>query len=350
MLDMKGDELLRKIHNISPKTLKIMLTGQADMEAVTSAVNQANLYRYIAKPWERTDLILTVKEAIQKYIQTQKLEEQNVILQNMNHILEEQVEERTAELEAQKVELKQKNAQLREVNANKDKFFSIISHDLRAPFTTLLGFANLLKENAASYSTEEVVHRATKIYGSADRLHTLLENLLMWSQLQRGVMEYSPEFILLHSLTYETTELFRPNAEEKDITLTLDIPEQLSAYGDYSMVNSVLRNLTSNALKFTSNGGEVKLWARGNGHTVEVRVIDTGVGIPEEHVPLLFRIDTQYTNPGTLGERGTGLGLSLCRELVEKNHGMIWVESELGKGTTFRFTLPCSPIEEYASS
>lgn len=344
MLDMKGDELLRRIHEIAPKTLKIMLTGQADMEAVTNAVNQANLYRYIGKPWERTDLILTVKEAIHKYIQAQKLEEQNVILQNMNHLLEQQVRERTAELEAQKVELKQKNVQLKELNANKDKFFSIISHDLRAPFTTLLGFSQLLKANITQYSQEEIVHRADKIHASADRLHTLLENLLMWSQLQRGVMEYTPETIQLQPLAYETLELFRPHADQKKITLTLDVPQQLSAYADYSMINTVIRNLTSNALKFTAEQGEVLLMARGNGHTIEFHVTDTGVGIPEEHLPLLFRIDTQYTNPGTHGEQGTGLGLILCRELVEKNHGIIWVESEREKGTSFRFTLPCNPV------
>ena len=110
------------------------------------------------------------------------------------------------------------------------------------------------------------------------------------------------------------------------------------------MTNTIIRNLTSNALKFTHNGGEIKLFARGNGHTVEFHVIDTGVGIPDEHLPLLFRIDTQYTNPGTLGEQGTGLGLILCRELVEKNHGIIWVESKPGYGTTFRFTLPCQSV------
>jgi signal transduction histidine kinase len=207
-----------------------------------------------------------------------------------------------------------------------------------------LGFSQLLKANITQYSQEEIVHRAEKIHASADRLHTLLENLLMWSQLQRGVMEYTPETIQLHPLAYETLELFRPHADQKEITLTLDVPQQLSAYADYSMINTVIRNLTSNALKFTAEQGEVTIMARGNGHTVEFHVTDTGVGIPEEHLPLLFRIDTQYTNPGTQGEQGTGLGLILCRELVEKNHGIIWVESEPEKGTSFRFTLPCHPV------
>lgn len=345
MLDMKGDELLRRIHAIAPRTLKIMLTGQADMQAVTNAVNNASLYRYIGKPWERTDLILTVKEAVQKYLHEQKLEEQNVMLHNINRVLEQQVEERTAELEAQKIELKRKNAQLNEVNANKDKFFSIVSHDLRAPFTTLLGFAALLHEHAATYSADEIAHRAKKIHASADRLYALLENLLMWSQLQRGAMEYQPEPVSLHPLACENLELFRPQADQKAVMLTVDIDAGLAAYADYSMTNTVIRNLTSNALKFTPSGGTVTLSARGNDHTVEFSVIDTGVGIPADHLPLLFRIDTQYTNPGTQGEHGTGLGLILCRELVEKNRGTLRVESTPGQGTTFCFTLPSQPVD-----
>lgn len=343
MRDMKGDELLHRIHVTAPNTLKIMLTGQADMIAVTNAVNRANLYRYIAKPWEKTDLILTVREAIHKYFQEQKLEEQNQILQNMNTTLEEQVQERTAELESQKIELKQKNTQLKELNASKDKFFSIISHDLRNPFTTMLGFAQLLKQNLNRYSKEEVTHRVERIYASAERLYTLLENLLTWSQLQRGVMQYTPETINLQTMVKENIDLFVAQAEQKKITLSTDIQGKISAYADYSMVNTILRNLLSNALKFTPKGGQVTLSAREDGQYIEIATADTGIGIAVAEIPYLFRSDTQYTQPGTNGEKGTGLGLTLCQDLVEKNRGKIWVESENGKGTIFRFTLPKTP-------
>jgi signal transduction histidine kinase len=340
---MKGDELLHQIHVIAPKTLKIMLTGQADMEAVTNAVNDASLYRYIAKPWEKTDLILTVKEALHKYFQNKTLEEQHKILQNVNHFLEQQVKERTAELEAQKSELTQKNVQLKELNASKDKFFSIISHDLRNPFNILLGFARLTEENIDRYSKDDIKQHVGRMRSSAERLYALIENLLMWSQIQRGVMEYLPESINLHEIVLDTIELLKPQAEQKQIILSMIIQENMRVYADPGMIDIVIRNLTSNALKFTGVGGSVSLSARQEKQHVEVSVSDTGVGIPEEDIPQLFQIDTQYTNPGTDGEKGTGLGLILCKELIEKNYGKIWVESEVGKGTTFRFTLPKVP-------
>lgn len=340
MLDMKGDELLRRIHTVAPKTLTIMLTGHADMTAVTNAVNHANLYRYIAKPWEKTDLILTVKEALHKYVQEEKLAAQNLLLQDMNQFLEQQIKERTAELEVQKVELKQKNDQLKELNASKDKFFSIISHDLRGPFNTLLGFALLLKEHLKDYSQEEILRRIVKICNSAEKLYTLLENLLMWSQLQRGIMEYSPEELDLATIVQDNIELFHAQADYKQINLRMESDTKIVAYADLGMVNTVLRNLITNALKFTPVGGQVILTFRVENNHVNVIVADTGIGIPAERLPQLFRIDTQYTNPGTNGEQGTGLGLILCKELVEKNYGTIWAESTPGAGTTFTFTLP----------
>ena len=170
MPDIKGDEVLHQIHIRSPRTLKIMLTGQANIAAVTNAVNHANLYRYIAKPWEKTDLVLTVREALHKYSQEKKIEEQNRILQNMNATLEQQVRERTAELETQKIELKEKNAQLHELNASKDKFFSIISHDLRSPFTALLGHTELIAEQSDLYTPEELKDHILQIRASAQKI------------------------------------------------------------------------------------------------------------------------------------------------------------------------------------
>lgn len=340
MRDMKGDELLYRIHTIAPKMLKIMLTGQADMEAVTNAVNYASLYRYVAKPWEKTDLILTVKEALHKYFQNKKLEEQNKILQNVNQFLEHQVKERTAELETQKLELIKKNAKLKELNASKDKFFSIISHDLKNPFNILLGFARLTEENIDRYNKEDIKQRVGRMRSSAERLYTLLENLLMWSQIQRGVMEYLPASINLYEIVLDNIGLLSPQAEQKQIAFSMVIQENVRVYADPSMIDTVIRNLISNALKFTDAGGSISLSARQAGQDIEVSISDTGIGIPEEGIPQLFQIDTQYTNPGTAGEKGTGLGLILCKELVEKNHGKIWVESEVGRGTRFRFTLP----------
>lgn len=344
MPDIKGDEVLRQIHLQSPRTLKIMLTGQANIEAVTNAVNHANLYRYIAKPWEKTDLVLTVKEALRTYHQEKTIEEQNTILQNMNAVLEQQVRERTAELEAQKVELKEKNIQLHELNASKDKFFSIISHDLRSPFTALLGHTELISEQFALYTPEELNDHIVQIRKSAQKLYALLENLLTWSRIQRGLMQYHPEAVDLYEVALDNVELFITRAQQKEIILHNCIQKHSLAYADYSMVSTIIRNLTSNALKFTPRKGHVTLSARQHESFWEISVADTGQGIPVEIFPRLLQIDGQYTNPGTDGERGTGLGLILCKELIEQHQGKFWVESAIGVGATFFFTLPNDSI------
>ncbi len=346
MPGMKGDDLLIHIHQLLPRTLKILLTGQANADAVGNVVNYAQLYRYIAKPWEEADLRLTVSEALRSYFQDKQLEEQNCILQQLNRdleqfnaTLEQQVRERTAELEAQKLELA-------ELNASKDKFFSIISHDLRSPFNALLGFAQILSENLERYTLTEIQQKVTYIRTAAERLYALLENLLTWSRIQRGALEYIPEPIDLAEIAEDNVTLFAPNAEQKQIHLHNTIQTQTFVYADYSMINTVIRNLTSNALKFTSPGDQIRLSATVAGQLVEVAVSDTGVGIPADILPTLLRIDTHHTQVGTAGEKGTGLGLVLCKELIEKNGGQLWVESEIGKGSTFKFTLPSPRVTE----
>jgi PAS domain S-box-containing protein len=247
-------------------------------------------------------------------------------------------------------ELQEKNAQLHELNASKDKFFSIISHDLRGPFATLLGVSKLLEENAEAYPPDEIKKRVHWLRVYTKRLYTLLENLLTWSRLQRGAMLQQPELIHLFDIVEDNIALHAPKADEKEIVLTQTIPQQhLQAYADHSMINTVIQNLISNALKFTPAGGHVTVSAREQHNIVEVSVSDTGIGIPPREFSKLFRIDAQYTHSGTAGEKGSGLGLILCHELVERNGGTIWVESEVGKGTTFRFTLPCQKPEATAT-
>jgi signal transduction histidine kinase len=204
----------------------------------------------------------------------------------------------------------------------------------------LLGFAQLLSENVDRYNQDEIKQKVNRLRTSAERLYALLENLLTWSRIQRGVMEHHPESIALSEIVADNIELFTPNAEQKQIMFMNAIPENISVYADHSMVDTVIRNLISNALKFTPAGGKIEILAQSYEASIEVAVLDTGMGIPQEDIPKLFRIDVQHTNVGTAGETGTGLGLILCQELVERNKGKIWVESEVEKGTTFRFTLP----------
>jgi PAS domain S-box-containing protein len=241
-------------------------------------------------------------------------------------------------------ELQAKNEQLRELNASKDKFFSIISHDLRSPFTALLGYIEVLGKQVEHVSRTALKEYIAKLSVSAERLYALLENLLTWSRLQRGAMEYAPEQFDFKEIVDDMVELFTSNAEQKQIGLFSAVQETLVVYADYAMVNTIMRNLISNALKFTPTGGNITIAARYEAHDVEVAVSDTGNGMSPETIAKLFRVDVHPTTTGTAGETGTGLGLILCQDLVQKNGGKIWVESEVGKGTTFRFTLPMLPV------
>ena len=237
---------------------------------------------------------------------------------------------------------------LAKLNADKDKFFSIISHDLRNPFNVLLGNAKLLVKGIDSFSSQELEEISQGILNGAKAAHNLLENLLTWSRMQReGGIEYRPEQVEVSTLAEATVNLLQQAAIEKEIGLRNTIEKGLSVYADKDMIEMVLRNLTGNALKFTPRGGTVTLAAKirdkkrqPKPHFVEVAVEDTGVGMSQENVGRLFRIDVHHSTLGTEKEQGTGLGLIICKEMVERNGGQIWVESEPGKGTIVGFTVP----------
>ncbi len=236
------------------------------------------------------------------------------------------------------------NQQLHAANASKDKFFSILAHDLRAPFTSLLGLPQAILENIETYSKNDIKKMVSLMYTSSERLYALLTNLLEWSRLERGLIECEPDALVLLEIVDRNLRLFASTASQKQITLHHRIQQGLIAYADENMVNTVLRNLLSNALKFTSAGGSIEVTASRNADMVEVAVSDTGVGIRAEEMESLFRLDIKFSTPGTAGENGTGLGFMLCKELVEKNGGTIRVESEPGKGTTVAFTLPAKSV------
>ncbi len=238
--------------------------------------------------------------------------------------------------------LQEQNQELSALNASKDQFFSIISHDLRSPFNTLLTLTKLVDEHFDTYSREKIQKHIKKMRASSEKLYAFLENLLTWSRLQRGAMEYQPQLMNLTDVLAHNVRLFWHTAEHKKITLSQTTENTVMAYADESMIDTVVRNLTANALKFTSAGGRVELSVTPREHDVVVSVSDTGIGIAEKHVPKLFRIDTKHSTVGTDGEQGTGLGLSLCQELVSKNGGELRVETTPGTGSTFSFTLPVS--------
>ena len=235
------------------------------------------------------------------------------------------------------------NVKLKELNATKDKFFSIIAHDLKNPITAQFTLTSMIIEDFKDMNDDELLEMIEAVDKAGKQTYRLLENLLYWSRAQIGRLEYNPKEIYLDELVRESYDLLNDNAKAKDITLVPVAMNTFGAYGDEEMIKTVLRNLISNAIKFTNQGGTVKVdLGKKDDHKI-VRVIDTGVGIPANQIDQIFRIDVVASTPGTEGERGTGLGLILCKEFVEKNGGKLWVESEEGKGSTFSFSLPTKP-------
>ncbi len=325
MPGMKGDALLSKIHSIKPSAKKILLTGQASIEGVSNAVNKANLYRFISKPWEKDDLILTIKEALKSYEQEKTILKQNKSLIELNAGLEEKVELRTKELQ--------------DLNATKDKFFSIIAHDLKNPFNTLLGFSELILDGFDEYESEKVKEFIQIINETSRQSYNLLENLLEWSRSQTGKIQMEPIEIILNKLVEENFELLNNNASKKKIDLINNVSPSAIAYADWNMMSTVLRNLISNAIKYTDKGS-ITCSDKNNNGALELSVTDTGVGISENNIEKLFSIDKNYSTKGTADESGTGLGLILCKEFIEKNGGYIRVESQEGQGSSFILTVP----------
>jgi PAS domain S-box-containing protein len=231
---------------------------------------------------------------------------------------------------------------LRNLNATKDKFFSIIAHDLKSPFNSILGFSKLLGESVKTKDFENVGQYASIIERSTQRTMDLLMNLLEWSRSQTGRIDYLPEYLEVNYLLNEVLELLEQTALQKAITIHRELAPFVTVYADRVLLSTILRNLLSNAVKFTQPGGEIHLSALKKGGMMEFCVRDNGVGIKNEDLKKLFRIEEGYSRKGTLNEQGTGLGLLLCKEFVEKQGGTIRVESELGKGSAFYFTLPCN--------
>lgn len=232
------------------------------------------------------------------------------------------------------------NLQLQELNATKDKFFSIISHDLKGPLNSLTSFSSLLINHTDSLSKDEIRMLAGDLDKSLKNLFDLLENLLEWSRSQTGSIEFKPERFDLHALLGQNCELLGHQGKIKNIVIHGVPNEPLVVWAHRHSVNTVIRNLISNAIKFTPPGGSINVQTSHDREHVTVSVSDTGVGMSPEVVGKLFRIDSKISTKGTANEKGTGLGLILCRDFVEKNAGRIWVESEPGKGTTFYFSLP----------
>jgi PAS domain S-box-containing protein len=239
------------------------------------------------------------------------------------------------------------NEDLVRVNAEKDRFFSIIAHDLRSPFGAFLNLTRLMAEDLNNLSLVKIQKLATTMSKSAAKLYDMLENLLEWSRMQRGITTFEPENMILKNKINSFIQVHCESANDKQININIDVPDNLHVYADERMLQSTIRNLLSNAIKFTPKGGQITIGAVSDlDQPVVVSMRDSGIGMNQKMVDNLFRIDENVSRPGTEGESSSGLGLLLCKDFIEKHGGRIWVESEVNKGTVFCFTLPKKSDEQ----
>jgi PAS domain S-box-containing protein len=235
--------------------------------------------------------------------------------------------------------LRKSEEKLRELNAQKDKFFSIIAHDLRSPFSATLGFSELILDLIKENDYEGIEEYAKIIHTSSKNAINLLMNLLEWARTQLGRIEYELKEFELATLANQVCAQLKDASDQKNITLKNTISTSLFVNADINMIGTVIRNLISNAIKFTHDGGEITISAQEKANEVIVAVKDTGLGISPERKEKLFRIDSNSSTIGTKNEKGTGIGLLLCKEFIDKHKGRIWVDSEPGKGSTFYFSI-----------
>ncbi len=229
----------------------------------------------------------------------------------------------------------QYNDELKQLNATKDKFFSIIAHDLKSPFQAFLNLNTFLVQRLDAFSREEITDLITELGDVADNLFKLLENLLTWSRIQMGKTQFSPNVFPVDQLVNMTLEVLAISADNKNINLVKNIEDDIVVYTDPNMFSTILRNLVSNAIKFTPKEGQVTIAAKRDDHSTIISVCDNGIGLSDEDQTKLFRLDVNHSTPGTEEEKGTGLGLILCKEMVDKHGGKIWIESEKNVGTSF---------------
>ncbi len=305
--DSQGLDTVREVHRLVPEIPIVVLTGTEDEEVALKAV-QLGAQDYLPKGnFSGGILIRSLLYSIERHRFTRELEE---------------------------------------MSKSKDRFFSIISHDLRSPFHGLAQITAHLAEHGEELSSEERRKYAVAVRDTVGRLYNLAENLLQWSGSQSGKIPFSPEPIDLHFQAHSVLSLFTETARRKDVTVINAVDRNISVTADQNMLNTILRNLVANGIKFTPAGGRVVVAAECRPEDILVRVEDSGVGIPRDRIGELFRIDSKHTSTGTAGELGTGLGLIVCREFVERNGGTIRIESDEGAGTRVLFTLPRKTAED----
>ncbi|MCX6278490.1 MAG: response regulator [Bacteroidetes bacterium] len=331
MPEMDGIEAIKYLSSIeATKDIPIiMCTGIMTSSENLKMALDSGAVDYIRKPIDSIELQSRVYSMLKLRNSYRTIKEQNAIL------------------EKQKEEIQTQRDELVIVNATKDKFFGIIAHDLRGPLGSLMGLTDIIANESQLLEPDEKKHIAVSLNHSVRNIYNLLENLLEWSQMQRQQTSFKPQILSLKNVLTGCIKIVTESAREKSIGIDLDIPDKIEVYADTNMLQTVIRNLASNAIKFTHNGGNVGISVKAY-DTVKavVSVKDTGIGMSKEMLNNLFRLDIKSNRPGTNGESSTGLGLLLCKEYAEKQGGKIWLESEAGKGSIFYFTIPFNAEKE----
>lgn len=320
-------------NNLKPGKYKFIVKARYDNDERSESIQSIQII--IVPPWWMTiwfeiiaAIILLLAPLVFVYWRTRRLEKQKEYLESV-------VANRTSEIQT-------KNEQLKELIATKIKLFSIISHDLRSPFNSILGFQEHLISEYSNLTDNERLNMLNMAYSSSQQIYALVENLLNWSVLQTNAINYNPVQFNLHAIIHERLGLYQSQAEIKGINFKIDIGENLYAFADINLLQSTLRNLITNAIKFTAKNGSIHIKAEKKDNWLVISVTDSGKGMTKEDIDALFKLDKMKSQPGTNGEKGTGLGLLLCKEFIEKNNGKLTIKSEPGKGSTFSFTIPVS--------
>lgn len=253
---------------------------------------------------------------------------------------EERAESVVEQLESVNEQLRKSEEELKNSNAAKDKFFSLIAHDLRSPFSAILNLIHSLAEEFDTIPPEDIKYLLGRLDSSSKSFYVLLENLLQWSRIQTGRVEYCPFDFFIYEKINETINLLSNNADNKEIRIVNGVNPSIAVYADEGMIYSVLQNLLSNAIKFSHNYGIITFTSEVSETEVLISIADNGVGIKEENLEKIFRIDIPHTTLGTNNEKGNGLGLIICKEMIEHNKGKLLVRSQPNNGTVFTFSLP----------
>jgi len=327
--ESKQKDFKNNLKNVMVRSTPIKLSGKTYFYLVIHELENEGKEPEVEAPMTKDPTIFTLPNSVEKKEFDNDLE---IIAKNARDLVE--LSNKLAESEDK----------LKNLNASKDRFFSIISHDLKNSFFSIMSLSKKIANPDSAENDEQKAYMAHLLHDNSKKLYSFLENLLTWARVQRGETIYEPNNANLKEITSEITSIFKLKADEKNINLENNVDENIEVFIDANMIKTILRNLISNALNFTKNGGNVKILSKTRDDEVVVTVEDNGVGISKENQQKLLRIDKKYIGTNTDGEKGTGLGLILCKEFIEKHGKEIWIESELRKGSRFNFTISISKL------